>query len=468
MTEENAIESDGLAQNPLGTDPIRKLIPHYAVPATIALVVNALYNIVDQIFIGQTVGYLGNAATNIVNPLMVIMLAVAILWGDGCSSYASLQLGRGNRESASRGVCNAFLMSFILGLVIMAISLIFMKPLCLLFGASENSLSYAMQYGYIIVLGFPFMAILNPVTSCIRVDGGATYGMVGLLVACGSNILLDALFCIGFGWGVKGAAFATLLGQTINVIWVLAYIPRFKTIDIKKEYFRPNFQAIKTIAGLGVSTCVLQLSYALIYAIANNMLAIQGELSKYGSDITVAAIGITIKVNQVVVNVVQGIITGSQPIIGYNYGAGKYERTKKTFKIAVISSAAFMALATIVFEGFPMSIISLFGSESELYNEFAVMCIRIFLMLCVCNGLQTCTSIFFQSVGRPRQAFVNTFVKQILLVPVGMVALAYTIGVTGPLWAEPIADGIAFIISVVLLRIYWKKIFSEEKSSLLS
>ena len=468
MTVETAIESEGLVANPLGTEPIRKLIWKFAIPATVALVVNALYNIVDQIFIGQTVGYLGNAATNVVNPLMVIILAVAILWGDGCASYTSLQQGRGNRENASRGVCNACLMSVICGVVFMVLSLIFMEPLCLLFGASENSLPYAMQYGYIIALGFPFMTILNPVTACIRVDGGATYGMVGLLVACGSNIVLDAIFCMVFGWGVRGAAFATLLGQLINVIWALAYIPRFKNVDIKKEYFRPDLATIKTIAGLGVSTCVLQLSYALIYAIANNMLAIQGELSKYGSDITVAAIGITIKVNQVVVNVVQGIITGSQPIIGYNYGARKYERTKKTFKIAVISSTAFMALATIIFEVFPMSIISLFGSESELYNEFAVMCIRIFLMLCVCNGLQTCTSIFFQSVGRPRQAFVNTFVKQILLVPVGMVALSYTIGVTGTLWAEPIADGIAFIISLVPLKMYWKKIFSEEKSSLLS
>ncbi|MCD8096734.1 MAG: hypothetical protein LUE31_01590 [Lachnospiraceae bacterium] len=195
-------ENETVIQNPLGTRPLSWLIPHYAIPATVALVVNALYNIVDQIFIGQSVGYLGNAATNVINPLMVIMLAVATLWGDGCASYTSLQQGKGHRENASVGVCNTFVTSLIMGLVVMVVSWLFLEPLCWLFGASENSLPYAMAYGRIIALGFPLMAILTPLTACIRVDGGATYGMVGLLVACCSNIVLDALFCLGFGWGV--------------------------------------------------------------------------------------------------------------------------------------------------------------------------------------------------------------------------------------------------------------------------
>ncbi|MCD8028663.1 MAG: polysaccharide biosynthesis C-terminal domain-containing protein [Erysipelotrichaceae bacterium] len=234
-----------ITTNPLGTRPLKWLIPHYAIPATVALVVNALYNIVDQIFIGQSVGYLGNAATNIINPLMIIMLVVASLWGDGCASYTSLQQGKGNRENASTGVCNTFAVSFIMGLIVMAISLIFMKPLCWLFGASENSLSYAMAYGYIIAVGFPLMAILTPLTACIRVDGGATYGMIGLLVACCSNIILDALFCLGFGWGVQGAAVATLIGQLINVIWVLVYIPRFKNVSIRKNTFIQMYLLLK-------------------------------------------------------------------------------------------------------------------------------------------------------------------------------------------------------------------------------
>lgn len=458
-------EKEVAIENPLGSKPLRWLIPHYAIPATIALVVNALYNIVDQIFIGQSVGYLGNAATNVINPLMVIMLAVATLWGDGCASYTSLQQGKGNRENASIGVCNTFVTSLILGLAVMILSLIFLEPLCWLFGASENSLPYAMAYGSVIVFGFPLMAILNPLTAAVRVDGGATYGMVGLLVACCSNIILDALFCLGFGWGVQGAALATIIGELINVIWVLAYIPRFKTVSIQKKYFKPKMSVIKSIAGLGLSSFILQLSFALISAVANNMLAIYGELSKYGADITVAAFGITIKIYQVALNVVQGFVSGCQPIMGYNYGAGKYERTKTTFKISVIVGTVFLVLATVIFQISPIALVSLFGSETELYNEFAVMCLRIFLMLCIANGLQTCTSIFFQSVGKPVQASINTFVKQILLVPFGMVILSHIMGVTGALWAGPVTDGMAFLISVILLKMNWKKIFPSKSSS---
>ncbi|MCD8074614.1 MAG: MATE family efflux transporter [Lachnospiraceae bacterium] len=456
-------ENEMVKQNPLGTEPIGKLISHYAIPATIALVVNALYNIVDQIFIGQSVGYLGNTATNIINPLMIIMLGIATLWGDGCASYTSLQQGKGNQENACTGVCNTFTISLIIGMIFMAVSLVFLKPLCMLFGATETSLPYAMAYGSVITLGFPLMAVLNPVTASVRVDGGATYGMVGLLVACCSNIVLDALFCLGFGWGVRGAAIATVIGELINVIWVLAYIPRFKNVSIRKKYFRPNLSVIKSIAGLGASSCILQFSFALVAAVSNNMLAIYGALSKYGVDITVAAMGITIKISNVAVNVVQGISTGSQPIMGYNYGAGKFERTKTTFKFTVIISTLFMALATVIFQLCPMTLVSLFGSESELYNEFAVMCMRIFLMLCVANGLQYCTSIFFQSVGRPVQASINTFAKQIFLVPFAMILLSNIMGVTGVLWAGPLTDGIACVISVALLKMYWKKIFPAEE-----
>ncbi|MCD8158501.1 MAG: polysaccharide biosynthesis C-terminal domain-containing protein [Clostridiales bacterium] len=241
------MKNKAVIQNPLGTEPLKKLIPKYAVPATVALVVNALYNIVDQIFIGQSVGYLGNAATNIVNPLMVIMLAVATLWGDGCASYTSLQQGKGNRENASTGVCNTLVTSLILGLIVMGISLVFLKPLCMLFGASENSLPYAMGYGSVIAIGFPLMAILNPLTACIRVDGGATYGMVGLLVACCSNIVLDALFCLKFGWGVQGATIATVIGELINVLWVLAYIPKFKNVSIGKNISNQMYLLLKAL-----------------------------------------------------------------------------------------------------------------------------------------------------------------------------------------------------------------------------
>lgn len=459
-------ESTTITQNPLGTEPIGRLILKFAVPATISLVVNALYNIVDQIFIGNNVGYLGNAATNVIYPLTVVMLAIASLWGDGCAAFTSLQLGKGDRETASTGVCNMLVMSIGMGLAVMGLSLVLLEPLCKLFGATENTLSYAMEYGFIIALGFPFVAILVPLTSSIRADGSPNYAMVGLLIGCVTNIVLDALFVIVFGWGVRGAAAAaTIIGELFNALCVLLYIPRFKNVSIGKKYFRLQTPVIKRIAGLGVSSFILQLSFALIVTVSNNVLAIFGAKSKYGADIPVATMGITMKVNQIVVNVVQGIITGTQPIMGYNYGAGQYGRTKSAFKIAVITSTIFLALATFVFQVFPMSIVSLFGSESDLYNEFAVMCLRAFLMCCVLNGLQGCTSIFFQSVGRPVQASINTFSKQIILAPLCIVVMANIMGVEGALWAGAVSDGMAFFISVFLLNRNWKKIFPAEQTA---
>ncbi|MCD8307461.1 MAG: MATE family efflux transporter [Clostridia bacterium] len=450
------------SQNPLGVKPLRWLIPHYALPATIALVVNALYNIVDQIFIGQSVGYLGNAATNVINPLVVIMLAVATMWGDGCASYISIQQGEDNNENASRGMCNTFVSAVIMGLLVLTVSEIFLEPLCWLFGASENSLPYAKEYGSIIAIGFPITALLISVTSCERVDGAAVYTMIGLLVACAINVVLDAVFCLVLDWGVRGAAIATVIGQLINLVWVLSYLPKLKHMSVKKKYFKPKWSVIRRVAALGLASFILQLSFALISAVANNLLASFGAKSRYGEDITVASFGITIKIYQVALNVVQGIATGSQPIMGYNYGAGKYKRTKSAFWISVIVGTAFLALATIVFQTAPMALVSLFGEESDLYNEFAVMCLRIFLMLCICNGLQTCTSIFFQSVGKSVHASINTFLKQIILVPVCMVIMAYAMGVTGVLWTGPITDFLAVVISVILLKLEWKKLFPKK------
>ncbi|MCD8144294.1 MAG: MATE family efflux transporter [Oscillospiraceae bacterium] len=455
-------EKETVVQNPLGTEPIGRLVLKFAIPATISLVVNALYNIVDQIFIGNSVGYLGNAATNVIYPLTVIMLAVASLWGDGCAAYISLQLGKGNKARASAGACNMLAMSIAMSLVIMVVSLVFLNPLCNLFGATENSLSYALEYGFIIALGFPCVAILVPLTATIRADGNPTYAMIGLFIGCGTNLILDPVFIFVCGWGVRGAALATILGELFNAICVLLYIPKFKNITIRKEFFRLRGNILKRVAGLGVSSFILQLSFALIVTVSNNVLSIFGAASKYGADIPVATMGITMKVNQIAVNVVQGIVTGTQPIMGYNYGAQKYARTKAAFKLAVAASTIFLIFATFIFQVFPMSIISLFGSESDLYNEFAVKCLRYFLLCCVLNGLQGCTSIFFQSVGRPIQASINTFTKQIILAPLCIIIMAYIMGVEGALWAGAVSDGLAFLVSVFLLKRNWGKVFPAQ------
>ncbi len=455
-------EPETLTENPLGTQPIGRLVFRFALPSTLALVVNALYNMVDQIFIGQGVGYLGNAATNIIFPLTVIMLAIANLWGDGCAAHTSLMLGEKKPERASYGVCNAFLVSLIMGLALMAVSLIFLTPVCRLFGATETVLPYAIEYGRIVAIGFPFVGMLVPLTTNIRADGSPVYSMISLIAGCVSNVALDAWFVLGLGWGVRGAAIATVLGELISALIALSYFPRFQHVFIKRKYFALQSDILRRMAGLGVSSCILQLSIALIVIVSNNMLALYGKLTRFGSDIPVAAMGVTMKLYQVAINIVQGICTGTLPIMGYNYGAKKYDRTKRAFWIALIASTICMVVATLLFQLAPMSLISLFGSESDVYNEFSVMCLRIYLMFCAFNGVQLCASIFFQSVGKPGLASANTFIKQIVLVPVGMVVLSAIIGLNGTLWAGPVADCVSFVIAIILLRRNWKRIFPSE------
>lgn len=447
--------------NPVGVEPIPKLIKRYAVPSVISLVVNALYNIVDQIFVGWGVGYLGNGATNVIFPLTVFVLAFSTMLGDGCASFMSLQLGKGEKEKASVGVCNTLTVSIVFGIVLSIVSLLCLETLCKLFGATEQNLPYAMEYGWIIALGFPFAVIDAALTSIVRADGSPKYSMIGLFIGCATNLILDPVFIFGFHMGMTGAAVATILGQIFNAVFLLLYIRKFKSVDVKKGYFLPKGGVMAKVTSLGMSSFILQLSIVLMVTCSNNLLVKYGALSKYGADIPIAAMGIAMKVNQIVVNVVQGIATGAQPIIGYNYGAKQYKRTKQAFKIVVMASVAAMAIAFIIFEFFPMAIVFLFGSENALYNEFAVKCFRIYLCLCILNGFQMPVGFFFQAVGKPMLSSINTLAKQVVIILAAMFILSALVGVEGPLWAGPVADGLAFILSIILLKTNWKKIFPD-------
>ncbi len=449
-----------ITQNPLGTDPISKLVLKYSIPCAISLVVNAFYNIVDQIFVGHGVGYLGNAATNVIYPLTEYILEVGSNLGDGCAANLSLELGKGKKENASRNVCNTIAVMLFVGILLGILSALFLEPLCHLLGATEQNLPYALEYGRLIVIGIPFSVIDITLNSIVRADGSPRYCMIGLFIGCGTNLILDPIFILGLGMGMTGAALATILGQIFNAVFLLVYIPRFKTVALKKNYFRINLRIIRKTLTLGISSFVLQLSIVLLVTVTNNVLVKFGSLSKYGPDIPLAAMGIAMKVNMIVINIVQGIATGAQPIIGYNYGAGLYQRTKQTFKTVVIASVVTMAAAFIVFEFFPMSIVRLFGSESELYNEFAVKCFRIYLCMCILNGFQMSTVFFFQAVGKPFLSTINTLVKQVIVVIPMFVLLGFLAGVEGVLWAGPVADIAAFLTAVVLLKRYWGRIFA--------
>lgn len=445
-------------KNPLASAPIGSLMMKYAIPSVVALVVNALYNIVDQIFIGWGVGTLGNSATNVVFPLNMVVMALALLIGDGGAAYLSLELGRENKDKAEKGVNNTFSWLIIAGIIFCFVCVIFLKPLITLFGATPDNLSYALEYGKLVVLGFPFVIVGCGMCSLIRADGTPQLTMIAMVVGCLSNVVLDALFVLGFGWGMKGAAIATVIGQILNFAISMWYVPRFKTVKISLKAMKPEFGMLKKMAGFGVSSFISQIAIAIIMTVINYYLVHCGMDSEYGPDIPLAAFGIVMKFNTILISIVTGIGTGAQPIIGYNYGRADYKRVKKTLGIAVKSATLFAAVFFLIFQVFPKSLTAMFGDQGDLYTEFSVMSFRIFTLLCFLNGFQTVSAIFFQSIGKPVLSGAISLSRQIVfLIPAIMILCSY-MGIKGVLWAGPVADGLAFLFALVLILAEMKKI----------
>lgn len=453
------MKNESLAkENPLGTERVGKLLVTFAIPSMISLVVNALYNVVDQIFIGNGVGYLGNGATNVIWPLTIIVIAFASLIGDGAAAYLSLKLGENDKESAAKGVGTAMSAIVLVGVILCVLLNLFLRPLCIMFGATEEILPYAMDYGRIICCAVIFAAIDVGAAGIIRADGSPTYSMVGLLVGCVSNIILDPIFIFVFGWGVKGAAWATIIGEILNALIYLAYFRKVKTIKLDKSCFSINGKMLATVCSLGISSFITQVALVLVMFVSNNALVKYGANSAYGAEIPMATMGITSKVYQIVTSVVIGLATGAQPIYGYNYGSGQKERVKQTYRLVLATALIILALAWCVFQFAPMSIIQLFGKESDLYNEFAVKCFRIFLLACPLNAVQVISGIFFQSIGRPKQATILSLSRQIIYFIPATIFLPLVLGVEGALWAGALADTLAFVTALAMLKIYWKRI----------
>ena len=450
-------------QNPLGTTKIGTLIVQYAVPSIISLVVSSLYNMVDQVFIGQGVGYLGNAATNVIMPLMVTMISLGLLVGNGAASYMSLQLGKGENESAARGVGNMVVLSVGVGIVAAIVCEIFLRPICILFGGTDEVLEYAIDYGRIIVIGFPVSIIGGSFGNVIRADGRPKQSMIGMLIGCFTNIILDPIFIFVFHWGVKGAAFATIIGQALNAIYYIFCMFHFKTIRLTRNDFKLRKNTVTRVLALGAASFITQFAAVPVMAVENNLLVKYGDLSIYGGDITLAAFGITSKVSQLIMSVALGIATGVQPIIGYNYGSKQYDRVKKTLKIGLISCVIVMIVAWIIFEFFPEPLILLFGENNDLYMEFAKKCFRIFLLCCILIPFSLVIPNFFQSIGRPVLSTVLALIRQIVILIPAMLILTPILGVEGVLWAGPISDTLAAIICVIVLKVYWNRIFEIKK-----
>ncbi len=447
----------------LGNEKISKLLLKFSIPCILSLLISSLYNIVDQIFIGNSeIGYLGNAATTIVFPITIISVAFAWCLGDGNAAFLSLCQGRKNTKDADKAIGNSILISFVISILFVILGFIFMDKLLYLFGASEASIGLARDYFTIILSAIPIYMLANTVNSIIRADGSPTYSMVSTLIGAILNIILDPIFIFVFKMGIKGAAWATILGQFVSFIVSFIYFFRSKTFKLSLDSFKINFSIFGNVIKLGVSTFITQMSIVVISLICNIMLAKYGAISKYGSDIPIAVIGICMKVFTIVINIVVGIILGAQPILGYNFGAKKYNRVRKTFKIVMLLTFLVGIVSTIIFEVFPELVIKLFGTEDGLYMEFAVKTFRIFLMFVTFTCCIKVISIFFQAVGEPIKATIVSLARDIILFVPLVIILPKYFGVEGPLYAAPIADFFAIIVSTILVVIFFKRISKEE------
>ena len=367
-----------MKQLDLGTEKIGKLLRTFAIPCIISLVVNALYNIVDQIFIGWGVGYLGNGATNVIFPITVICMAFALMFGDGASAYLSLKLGEKKKKDAEKGVCNAIIAAVVISIVLCAIILIFLPNLVTVFGGTDALKQYALDYGYVIAIGIPFMMIGTTLNSIIRADGSPKYAMISMIVGAILNIILDPIMIFVLGLGVKGAALATIISQFVNFLINIIYLKKFKSIKITKESFKPSFKVIRTIAMLGISSFITQMAVVIVVTVQNTLYNTYGVNSKFGAEIPITVHGIVMKINMILTSIIIGISAGSQPIVGFNYGAKKYDRVKKTLKMVLILSVTVSLISFILFQTIPETLIGIFGSGDEVYNEFACLTFRIF------------------------------------------------------------------------------------------
>lgn len=445
---ENAVPEN---KNPFATEPIGRLITKFAIPCVISLLVNSLYNIVDQIFIGWGVGYLGNGATNVVFPITIVALALSLMIGDGGAAYLSLKLGEGDTESAKKGVGNAITMVTVVSIVLLIVFLAFINPILTLFGATDALRSYALDYGFVIGIGLPFMMIPAALNSMIRADGGPKYAMFSMVLGAIINTVFDPVFIFIFHMGVRGAAIATVMGQVASFIVSVLYIFRFKSFRFKASDLLLNFGTCSKVLSFGISSFITQIAITVVMALSNNLLAAYGANSIYGSEIPLTAMGIVMKVNQILISILVGISTGAQPIIGYNYGAKNFKRVNKAFDIALVASEIVAIIAFLIFQFAPMSVVSLFGSEEGLYNEFAVKSFRIFLLFCPLTGFQTVAAIYLQAIGKPIKSALLSLSRQIIFFVPAAIILPMFLGVIGVLWTGPVADGLAFLLSLGLI-----------------
>lgn len=444
------MSSENIKQgNPLAEEKIGRLIARFAVPAIISMLVSSLYNIVDQIFIGQGVGMLGNAATNIAFPVSIICTATALLLGIGSASNYNLEAGAGRNDRAAEIAGNGLAMLVICGVVIGAVVLIFLNPLLHLFGVTKEILPYAQDYTGITAIGIPFLILTTGGNHLIRADRSPTYSMTCMLTGAILNTILDPLFIFVCHWGIKGAAAATVIGQVVSGLMVIYYFSKKRKMDLKQSMFVPKAGYLKMIVSLGMASCINQIAMAIVQITMNNTLRYYGAQSMYGSEIPLACVGVISKVNMVFMAIAIGIAQGCQPIWGFNYGAHNYDRVmeayKKAFAICIVLGVVFFGC----FQLFPRQIVSIFGSGSEVYFHFAERYFRIFMFVTFMNGIQPMSSGFFTSIGKSKLGIVVSLTRQIIFLLPLILIFPLFMGIDGVMYAGPIADGAAALVAII-------------------
>ena len=437
-------------ENILGYEKLSKLLKTFAIPSIIAMIVSSLYNIVDQIFIGQGVGYLGNAATNVSYPLTTICLSIALLIGIGSASRFSLYLGAEEPEKAAKVVGDGISMMIFCGIIYAILIEIFIHPMLIAFGATEQIMSYAIDYTRITALGMPFLIVTNGISNLARADGSPKYSMNCMLVGAIINTLLDPIFIFPLGMGVRGAAIATVIGQFFSFLMAIRYIPRFQQVKLNRSHFGLHFRRWPSNVSLGLSSSLNQLAITVVQIVLNNSLTYYGAMSIYGKDIPLAACGIVMKTNSLLLAVIIGISQGLQPIVGFNYGAHKYERVRKAYRLAICCNLVVSFLG-FMFQFFPRQIISLFGAGDETYMTFAIHFMRTFLFMILLNGVQMISSNFFAAIGKPVKGMILSLTRQVLFLIPLLLILPVFLGLDGILYSGPIADFSAFLVTAILI-----------------
>lgn len=456
----------------LGTEKISKLMIKFSVPCVLSLLVSALYNIVDQIFIGNSeLSALGNAATGVVFPIFIIAQAFAWCFGDGCAAYLNICQGKKDTQNAHKSIGTGIVITLLSAVVLMAVFYPLKSRLLTLFGASENSIGYAVEYFNIILAFFPIFMLANMMNAVIRADGNPAWSMASMLAGALTNIILDPVFIFGAKLGMTGAAAATVIGQSVSFIITLIYFFRTKTFKLTLKSFIPNIKVFSGALQLGASSFITQMTIVIISLVCNIMLAKYGAMSHYGVDIPIAIIGIESKVFTVVINLVVGIVLGCQPIISYNMGARNHQRVKELYRKILFCTVVIGLASTLLFELAPRAVVGMFGSPTNLPNPedywtFGEKTFRIFLCLVTFTCVVKMTSIFFQAVGKPIRAVIASMIRDIVcFIPLIIIFPAVFGGVEAILFAAPAADFIAIIVAALLTVTFMKTLKSAQNDA---